>query len=98
LGNECQISSELVDLAKEATIAGGSAAFVYDKENLKSLKVALDEVVKQISKNVLTETKTKTDVKLEDDNKIAGKKDDGDTRLSSPSNIISNNETCHIPC
>jgi len=53
----CVLSVELVDLAKEATIRGGSAEFAYRPNEPETLMPAIGEVVRQ-----LTETPQKADL------------------------------------
>jgi len=51
LGTKCTLSCELVDLAKEAVVEGGSADFQYVKNNHSNLLEAIDKVVAQLSKS-----------------------------------------------
>lgn len=48
LGDACMLSSELVDLEKEAAVSGGTADFA---NSAAELKVAIDSVVDQLKQN-----------------------------------------------
>jgi len=49
LGNDCMLSAELVDIAKEVSTSGGTSKFTYDKTDLSSLISAIEDVVEQIA-------------------------------------------------
>lgn len=49
LNQTCVLSSELVDLAKEATIRGGSTEFRYDADTPEALMPAIAAVVQQLT-------------------------------------------------
>jgi len=49
LGNDCMLSAELVDIAKEVSTSGGTSKFTYDKTDLSSLISAIEDVVEQVS-------------------------------------------------
>lgn len=49
LGNDCMLSAELVDIAKEVSTSGGTSKFTYDATDLSSLISAIEDVVEQIA-------------------------------------------------
>ncbi len=49
ISQNCVLSAELVDLAKEATIRGGSAEFIYNPDSPEALFPAIVEVIKQLT-------------------------------------------------
>ncbi|MFO7735266.1 MAG: CsgG/HfaB family protein, partial [bacterium] len=49
LGNSCMLSTEMVDLAKEAVTEGSTASFQKDLEDLSSLIKSIEEVTSDLS-------------------------------------------------
>ena len=49
LGNDCMLSAELVDIAKEVSTSGGTSKFTYDATDLSSLISAIEDVVEQVA-------------------------------------------------
>lgn len=49
LGNDCMLSAELVDIAREVSTNGGTAKFTFDKNDLSSLLSAIEDVIEQIA-------------------------------------------------
>lgn len=49
LGNSCMLSTEMVDLAKEAVTEGSTASFQKDLENLSSLIKSIEKVTSDLS-------------------------------------------------
>lgn len=49
LGNDCMLSAELVDIAREVSTNGGTSKFTYNKNDLSSLLSAIEDVIEQIA-------------------------------------------------
>jgi len=49
LGNDCMLSAELVDIAREVSTNGGTSKFTYNKNDLSSLLAAIEDVIEQIA-------------------------------------------------
>lgn len=49
ISQNCVLSAELVDLAKEATVRGGSVEFLYDPDSPEALFPAIVEVIRQLA-------------------------------------------------
>ncbi len=49
LGNDCMLSAEIVDIAREVSTKGGTSKFIFDKSDLSSLIAAIEDVVEQMA-------------------------------------------------
>lgn len=49
LGNDCMLSAEIVDIAREVSTKGGTSKFIFDKGDLSSLIAAIEDVVEQMA-------------------------------------------------